>query len=101
MHLIGPYSKTLGMISLQQKNSAQSSAYTQTLYRLRGIDEATHAVNKYIGSDVVLYNLNSVRNIHPVSDSNLFEKKNYDQWKFEELLYYHYVVNYVSNCTVF
>jgi len=107
--LTGTHSKTLGMLSLIQKSVSESDDYSQLKYFLRGLTDSTHTVKKLVFTDVVLYNLNAIRNVHPIFHKSLFESnisdditKFYDsRKKFADLLYHYYISNYVFNATVY
>ena len=107
--LTGTHSKTLGMLSLIQKSVSESDDYSQLKYFLRGLTDSTHAVKKLVFTDVVLYNLNAIRNVHPIFHKSLFESNISDditkfyesRKKFSDLLYHYYISNYVFNATVY
>ena len=90
--IFGPYAKTLGQVSLIDKAK-------YTLDFNAKINITTHRIAKQDKHDVVLYNQQAIRNIHPVSDEKLYDcLNNPDKAKSDEYdeYFYRQILNGVS-----
>jgi hypothetical protein len=68
--LIGSRSKVIGQVSMNdQDHYTLKGPYNQ---RLQGSDKSTHCISS-VRYQLVLYNLDAIRGIHPVCDDALFE----------------------------
>ena len=98
-------------LSLIQKSCRESDDYAIFKYDLRGKTDSTHSVKRFSCSDVVLYNLNAVGNVHPIFHEHFFGRdmsgienyyQGYGYWKkFADLLFHYYIYNNVFNATVY
>jgi hypothetical protein len=114
--IFGPYSKTLGQVSLLNNSKITLDLYTK-------IDMATHKIVKQGNYDVVLFNEEAIQNIHQVSDLKLYEclqkpispnlesssnqMENNDRekckpgyYKSDEYQFYHQILNGVSGYVI-
>ncbi|RNA12617.1 hypothetical protein BpHYR1_053165 [Brachionus plicatilis] len=72
--LSGPNMTTIGQVTLKKRNG---KGYDTFLDRLIGTSNATHTVCKDQEADVIFYNMNAIKTLHPISDESFFNSCNF------------------------